>query len=500
MVVAVCGLLFAGYPVALTLGGVSLAFAVLGHITGAMDIGLLDALPQRIFGVMTNTVLLAIPLFIFMGVMLERSRIAEDLLETMGRLFGSLPGGLGISVVLVGVLLAAAKGVVGATVVTIALITLPTMLRHGYDKRLAAGTVAATATLAQILPPATVLVLLGDQLNNSLSGGAARQGHFRAGLRLGQRPVRRRDRTGLTLVRSISSFSSLVAVLRPAAVPPIPPDPAAPHGLALVAQVAKAMVAPVLLILVVLGSILIGLATPTEAAAVGAVGAILLAALRSRARRAGRRATCVAGFLALIALRATILQPLAVVLMLAVAGTLVFAVHQVWRAGYLTPTVTKTTQMTSMIFTILIGATLFSLVFRGLGGDDMVHRALADLPGGAAGAILAVMLAMFLLGFVMDAFEIIFVVVPIVAPPLLTMPGVDPVWLGIMMAVNLQTSYMHPPLGPTLFFLRGVAPPEITTRHIYVGIIPFVLIQLALVVLWFVPGLATGLPRMLYGG
>ena len=207
MVVAVCGLLFAGYPVALTLGGVSLAFALLGHALGAIDLGLLYALPQRIFGVMTNTVLLAIPLFIFMGVMLERSRIAEDLLETMGRLFGSLPGGLGISVVLVGVLLAAAKGVVGATVVTIALITLPTMLRHGYDKRLAAGTVAATATLAQILPPATVLVLLGDQLNNSLSGRAACQGHLRAGVGFGQRPVRRRAGAGAHAGAALSPVS-----------------------------------------------------------------------------------------------------------------------------------------------------------------------------------------------------------------------------------------------------------------------------------------------------
>jgi TRAP-type mannitol/chloroaromatic compound transport system permease large subunit len=186
--------------------------------------------------------------------------------------------------------------------------------------------------------------------------------------------------------------------------------------------------------------------------------------------------------------------------MTALAVGLLLALREVHRAGYLAPTITKTTQTTSMIFTILIGATLFSLVFRGLGGDDMVHRALSNLPGGAAGAILAVMLAMFLLGFVMDAFEIIFVVIPIVAPPLLQMPGVDPVWLGILMAVNLQTSYMHPPLGPTLFFLRGVAPPEITTRHIYVGIIPFVVIQLAmLLLLWFAPGLATALPRMLYG-
>jgi tripartite ATP-independent transporter DctM subunit len=510
LVVAVCGLLMAGYPVALTLGGVSLAFAGLGHLSGAMDMGLIGALPQRIFGVMTNGVLLAIPLFIFMGVMLERSRIAEDLLETMGRLFGSLPGGLGISVVLVGVLLAAAKGVVGATVVTIALITLPTMLRHGYDPRIAAGTVAATATLAQILPPATVLVLLGDQLNNSYQAAQLGKGIF------APESVSVSDLfagaivPGLTLVLLYIAFLVAVAVARPAAVPPMPPDPAAPHGLALVSQVARAMLAPVLLIVIVLGSILIGLATPTEAAAVGAVGAILLAALRGSDAH-WPVTLCIAAFAALMALRAAIdirvghgFAPgavIAVALMAVLAAGLALALRQVWRAGFLAATVTKTAQMTAMIFTILIGATLFSLVFRGLGGDDMVHRALSGLPGGVSGAILAVMAAMFLLGFVMDAFEIIFVVVPIVAPPLLAMPGVDPVWLGVMMAVNLQTSYMHPPLGPTLFFLRGVAPPEITTRHIYVGIIPFVLIQLLLLLLlWFVPGLATALPRMLYGG
>ena len=510
MVVAVCGLLMAGYPVALTLGGVSLAFAGLGHISGAMDIGLIGALPQRIFGVMTNGVLLAIPLFIFMGVMLERSRIAEDLLETMGRLFGALPGGLGISVVLVGVLLAAAKGVVGATVVTIALITLPTMLRHGYDKRLAAGTVAATATLAQILPPATVLVLLGDQLNNSYQAAQLSKGIFAPETVSVSDLFAGAIVPGLTLVLLYILFLVAVAIVSPKSVPPIPPDPSTPHGLALVRQVAKAMLAPVLLIVIVLGSILIGLATPTEAAAVGAVGAILLAALRVDTTHWPVTVT-IAAFAALMALRAAFdirvghgFVPgvmMSVILMLVLALGLVLALRQVWRAGYLEATITKTTQMTSMIFTILIGATLFSLVFRGLGGDDMVHRALANLPGGAAGAILAVMAAMFLLGFVMDAFEIIFVVVPIVAPPLLAMQGVDPVWLGVMMALNLQTSYMHPPLGPTLFFLRGVAPPEITTRHIYVGIIPFVIIQIfALIVLWFAPGLATGLPRMLYGG
>jgi tripartite ATP-independent transporter DctM subunit len=452
MVIVVCALLLVGYPVALTLAGVSLIFAAVGSATGAMNLALLGALPERVFGVMSNDVLLAIPLFIFMGVMLERSRIAEELLETMGRLFGALPGGLGLSVIVVGVLLAAAKGVVGATTVTMGLIVLPTMLRHGYDKALAAGTVAATATLAQIFPPATVLVLLGDQLSNSYQAAQLAEGNF------APKTVSVADLfagatfPGLVLVGFYMLFLVGVAIFLPERSPAIAPDPAAPRGLALARRLIAVLIAPFALILAVLGSILGGIATPTEAASVGAVGAILLAA-----RRAG--------------------------------GT-----------GLLIPVMMRTTQITSMIFLILIGATFFSLVFRGLSGDAMVERALNNLPGGVAGATLAVMAALFLLGFVMDAFEIIFVVVPIVAPVLLAMPGVNPVWLGIMMAVNLQTSYMHPPLGPTLFYLRGVAPPEVTTRHIYLGVIPFVVIQLAmLVALWFLPGLATWLPHRLYG-
>jgi tripartite ATP-independent transporter DctM subunit len=452
MVVAVCALLLVGYPVALTLAGVSLGFAILGAASHVMDLALLGALPARIFGIMSNDVLLAIPLFIFMGVMLERSRIAEDLLETMGRLFGALPGGLGFSVIVVGVLLAAAKGVVGATTVTMGLIVLPTMLRHGYDKALAAGTVAATATLAQIFPPATVLVLLGDQLSNSYQAAQLAQGNF------APQTVSVADLfagaiiPGLVLVLLYLLYLIGIAIFFPKKSPAIAPDPDAPRGFALARRLIAVLIAPIALILAVLGSILGGIATPTEAASVGAVGAILLAALRSGA------------------------------------------------TGLLMPVMVRTTQITSMIFVILIGATLFSLVFRGLGGDAMVERALTNLPGGVAGATLAVMAALFLLGFVMDAFEIIFVAVPIVAPVLLKMPGVDPVWLGIMMAVNLQTSYMHPPLGPTLFYLRGVAPPEVTTRHIYLGIIPYVLIQLAmLVALWFLPALATWLPHKLYG-
>ncbi len=452
MVAAVCVLLPIGYPVALTLGGVSLGFAALGAASGLMNLALLGALPERIYGVMTNEVLLAIPLFIFMGVMLERSRIAEQLLETMARLFGALPGGLGLSVVFVGMLLAAAKGVVGATTVTMGLIVLPTMLRHGYDKALAAGTVAATATLAQIFPPATVLVLLGDQLSNSYQAAQLAQGNF-APLTVSVADLFAAAIVpGFALVLLYMLYLIAIAVLFPKKSPPVAPDPKAPHGAALLGEFFAALVAPMGLIVAVLGSILGGIATPTEAASVGAVGAIVLAAFRSG------------------------------------------------RAGVLVPVVQRTAQITSMIFLILIGATIFSLVFRGLGGDRLVERLLTHLPGGTGGAVLAVMLAVFVLGFVMDAFEIIFVVVPIVAPVLLQMPGVDPVWLGVMLAVNLQTSYMHPPLGATLFYLRGVAPPEVTTRHIYLGIIPYVLIQLAmLVALWFLPELATWLPHRLYG-
>jgi tripartite ATP-independent transporter DctM subunit len=452
MVLAVCAVLLFGYPVALTLAGVSLIFAAIAAAAGIMDLGLLAALPPRIFGIMGNEVLLAIPLFVFMGVMLDHSRIAEELLETLGRLFGALPGGLGIAVILVGTLLAAAKGIVGATTVTMGLIVLPIMLRHGYDKALAAGTVAATATLAQIFPPATVLILLGDQLSNSFRAAQLAQGNF------APQAVSVADlfagaiMPGLVLVFLYILYVIAVAFFFPKKAPAIAPDPTAPHGFALARRLGAVLIAPLALILAVLGYILGGVATPTEAASVGAVGSILLAA-----RKAGA-------------------------------------------VGLLMPVMVRTTQITSMIFLILIGATLFSLVFRGLGGDDLVERALTGLPGGIGGATLAVMIALFVLGFVMDAFEIIFVVVPIVAPILLKMPGVDPIWLGIMMAVNLQTSYIHPPLGPTLFYLRGVAPPEVTTRHIYLGIIPFVVIQLAmLAALWFLPALATWLPHRLYG-
>jgi tripartite ATP-independent transporter DctM subunit len=452
LVVLVCGALMAGYPAALTLGGVSLAFALVADVFGLFPIGLLNALPSRVYGIIANETLMAIPLFIFMGVTLERSRVAEDLLEQLARLLGNWRGGLGIAVLFVGLLLAAAKGVVGATTVTMGLIVLPAMLRHGYDPRLAAGTVAATSTLAQVFPPATVLVLLGDQIANAWQSAQLAKGIF------APQPVTVTDLfagaivPGFLLVGLYLAYLVAVAWLRPQWSPAIPADQnAAERATAL--SLLRALVAPLALIFVVLGSILGGIATPTEAAAVGAVGSLVLA---------------------------------------------------VWRSGFsrelVASVVGRTAQMSSMIFLILIGATMFSLVFRGLSGDELVQRALGQLPGGAAGAVLVVMLAVFLLGFVMDAFEIIVVIVPIVAVPLLAMPGIDPVWLGVLLAVNLQTSYMHPPLGPTVFYLRSVAPPELTTKHIYLGVIPFIAIQLvALVALWFAPGLATALPQALYG-
>jgi TRAP-type mannitol/chloroaromatic compound transport system permease large subunit len=396
------------------------------------------------------------------------------------------------------------------------LVVLPTMLRHGYDPRLAAGTVAAAATLAQIIPPSTVLVVLGDQLNNAYQTAQLASGIF------APRSVSVGDLfagamlPGLLLVGLYLAYLIAVAALFPKSSPALPPRPREAAGAArLPLATMRALVPPLLLIVAVLGSILGGLATPTEAAAVGAVGAILLAALRSGEGRRWPAALAAAALLAVLAIAgltdlragraapppATLWALAAVaVLIAAIAGGLAASLLRLWRAEVLRPVMGATAQITSMIFLILIGATLFSLVFRGLGGDDLVHRALADLPGGATGAVAAVMLAVFLLGFVMDVFEIVFVVVPIVAPALLRMDGVDPVWLGIMIAINLQTSFLHPPLGATLFYLRGVAPPEITTRHIYVGIIPFVLIQLVcLAVLWSAPGLATWLPGKLYG-
>jgi tripartite ATP-independent transporter DctM subunit len=452
MFASVFAVLLLGYPVALSLAGTALAFAWLGILTGSFDAAFLHALPSRLYGIMTNVPLIAVPLFVFMGVMLERSRVAESLLETMALLFGPLRGGIGISVMLVGTLLAASTGIVGATVVTMGLLSLPTMLKRGYDPALASGTICASGTLGQIVPPSIILVLLGDVLSSAYQQSQLTRGIFTpetvsvgdlfAGALI----------PGLMLVLLYLVYLTGRAVLTPAAMPPIPVEERVLHGRALALKALAVLVPPLLLIVAVLGSIMAGLATPTEAASVGAVGAMLLAAAQRR--------------LNLTTLREVI---------------------------------RRTTRVTAMVFLILIGASVFSLVFRGFGGDEAVHELLTSLPGGVVGAMVAVMLVMFLLGFVLDFIEITFVVVPIVGPVLLAM-GLDPVWLGVMIAINLQTSFLTPPFGFSLFYLRGVAPAAVTTGAIYRGVAPFIVIQLmALLVLALWPQLATWLPDSLYG-
>lgn len=446
--VCLCGALLLGFPVAFTLAGVGLIFAGLGWLAGAFDPAFLEAMPNRVFGAMGNETLLAVPLFVFMGLMLERSGVAEDLLETMARAFGRLRGGLAISVMIVGAILAASTGIVGATVVAMGMISLPVMLRHGYDARLATGTICAAGTLGQIIPPSLVLVLLGDQLGNAYQQAQLKAGNYApdtvsvgdlfAGALI----------PGLVLVLLYLIYLAWVAWRHPERAPTMPAraEPLPRR------QVLLALVAPCLLVVLVLGSILGGYATPTEAAAVGAVGATVIALLAGRFDRERFRAV-------------------------------------------LDGTVTTT----AMVYFILIGAALFSLVFRGFGGDDLIHDVLSALPGGKWGAIALVMLAMFLLGFIIDFIEIVFVVVPIVAPGLL-MLGVDPVWLGVLMAMNLQTSFLTPPFGFSLFYLRGVAPPSIPTVAIYRGVVPFIAIQLLMLLILVVwPSLATWLPDQLYG-
>ena len=448
---AVCLALLAGYSVAFSLASVALLFAWIGEWAGVFDAAFLQALPNRIYGIMTNQTLVAVPLFVFMGVVLERSKVAENLLDAMSLLFGPLRGGLGLSVMLVGMLLAASTGIVGATVVTMGLISLPTMLKRRYDPALCAGAICASGTLGQIIPPSIVLVLLGDVLSSAYQQAQLNMGVWSPEtVSVGDLFVGALI-PGLLLVVGYIVYLLLLAWLRPAAMPALPAAERQSFGAGLAWRLFKALLPPLGLMVAVLGSILGGYATPTEAASVGAMGALLLALLQRS--------------LSLEALRAVMRQ---------------------------------TTIITSMVFLILIGASIFSLVFRGFGGDDRVAELLAGLPGGVVGATIAVMLVMFLLGFILDFIEIIFVVVPIVGPILLGM-GLDPVWLGVMMAINLQTSFLTPPFGFALFYLRGVAPPDLPMLAMYRGVLPFIALQLGmlgLLALW--PGLATWLPGLLY--
>jgi tripartite ATP-independent transporter DctM subunit len=420
-------LIFSGYPVAFALGGTALIFAAIGVQAGYLDWHLLFAMPERTFGVMSNYILLAIPFFIFMGTMLEKSRLAEQLLETIGILFGRARGGLALAVVFVGMLLAAATGVVGASVTAMGLISLPVMLRYGYDRRLAAGVITASGTLGQIIPPSVVLIVLADQLGVSV--GALFFGALVPGLML----------TGMYAL-----YIGGVAALRPAAAPALPAEVRRMPAAELARRVLLALLPPLALILVVLGSIFAGVATPTEAGALGALGAVLLAALNRR--------------LTLRAVRASL---------------------------------DATVRLTVMVMFLLIGSTAFALVFRGLDGDLWIEHLLTNLPGGVIGLIVAANLAVFLLGFFIDFFEIAFIIVPLLAPAARLLE-IDPVWFGVMLAMNLQTSFLTPPFGFSIFYLRGVAPPELKTTEIYRGVAPFVAIQLvALALVIAFPALVT---------
>ena len=428
MFLVVLLLIFTGYPVAFSLGGTALIFAFIGVELGYFDWGLLYALPERTFGVMSNFVLLAVPFFIFMGALLEKSRLAEDLLETVGMLFGPVRGGLALAVVLVGALLAAATGIVGASVVAMGIISLPVMLRYGYDRAFASGIIAASGTLGQIIPPSIVLIVLADQLGVSV-------GDLFMGALI----------PGLILAGLYALYALVVALLKPEVAPALPRSVRNIEGVMLLKRVALVMLPPLFLILVVLGSIFAGIATPTEAGALGAVGAMLLAAVNRRLK---------------------------------------------WKV--LLDTMDRTTRLTAMVMFLLIGSTAFSLVFRGFYGDVWIEELLTNLPGGRIGLLVVANLVIFVLGFFIDFFEIAFILIPLLAPAAKLL-GIDLVWFGVMVGMNLQTSFLTPPFGFALFYLRGVAPPEVRTWDIYRGVIPFIGLQLiGLLLIILFPELVVG--------
>lgn len=454
MFTVVCIVLLFGYPVALSLAGTALVFAGIGIATGNFESMLLSAMPSRLFGIINNQTLLAVPLFIFMGSMLERSKIAENLLNAMALLFGRFNGGLGISVTLVGMLLAASTGIVGATVVTMGLLSLPTMLKRGYSPIFSTGIICATGTLGQIIPPSIALILLGDVLSNAYQKAQLSMGIF------SPKTVSVGDLfagaviPGLILVGFYVLYCIATAIFKPELVPRVDSDKILENSKSesKLGLIFSALIPPLLLMVAVLGSILLGYATPTEAAGVGAVGSLILAIWQRQVSKEN-----------------------------------------------LTAVLQNTVKITSMIFLILIGASLFSLVFRGFGGEELIRSLFVDMPGGVVGATIIVMVVIFFLGFILDFIEITFVVVPIVAPILLAM-GLDPIWLGVMIAINLQTSFLTPPFGFALFYLRGVAPASVKTADIYRGVVPFIIMQLLLLLaLAFWPSLATWLPEVVYG-
>jgi tripartite ATP-independent transporter DctM subunit len=444
----ICVVLLAGFPVAFSLAGTALIFSGIGIMTNTFDGSLLGTIPNRLYGDMTNMTLVAVPLFIFMGVLLEKSNLAQDLLGNMADLMGGFKGSLAISVIFVGALIAASTGIVGATVIAMGLISLPIMLQRNYDQSLAAGTICATGTLGQIIPPSIALVILGDVLSASYQQSQLSIGNFSA------RTVSVGDLfmgavvPGLILVIAYAAYVIIRAHISPSLAPA--------QEVKVVKNRKKiiftTLLPPFVLIASVLGSILAGIATPSEAAGVGAFGGLILTLSKSSLTKKN-----------------------------------------------LTEAVETTTEITAMVFMILLGSSIFSLVFRGFGGDDLISSVFASLPGGVFSAVLLVMVIIFLLGFILDFIQITLVVVPIVGPALLSL-GVDPIWLGIMIAINLQTSFLTPPFGFALFYLRGVAPDSLPTEAIYKGVVPFILIQLAvLICLAIFPGLVTTLPNAIYG-
>ena len=443
--VVMCASLLLGFPVAFTLGGVSLVFAGLGSIFGIFDLYLLETIPNRLFGIMTNSTLVAVPLFVFMGVILEKSKIAEKLLESMSEIFGNLKSGLGISVIIVGALLAASTGIVGATVIAMGLISLPAMLKKGYSEEVSTGLIAATGTLGQIIPPSIALVILGDVLATAYQQAQLSMGNFSAkSFSVGDLFVAAVI-PGLLLVTAYSFYFIFNISQKTFNY-----EKSEEKSVSLV-NILKILIPPFLLIFSVLGSIILGVASPTEAAGIGAMGSILIAVLNRK---------------------------------------LSFSV--------LADAVKQTAFISSMVFMILIGASIFSLVFRGFGGEELITNLFDAVPGGLFGSMLIVMILVFLLGFILDFIEISFVVVPIVGPILIAM-GADPLWLGIMLAINLQTSFLTPPFGFALFYLRGVTPEKIKTETIYKGVIPFIMIQiLILCLVAYFPFLATYLPSAIY--
>ncbi|THH38207.1 TRAP transporter large permease subunit [Aliishimia ponticola] len=500
--------ILSGFPVAFSIAGVAVLFAYFGWMVGVMDISLLGAFGQRVFGLISNQVLIAIPLFVLMGALLEKSRIAEELLDTMGRAFGQLRGGLGISVILVGALLAASTGIVGATVVAMGMIALPTMLRAGYDPRVSAGIVCTAGTLGQIIPPSTLLIILADVMSNAYQQAQYEQGKFAVeALSVGQFFAAALV-PGLVLVSLYLAYVLVRGGLRPQDMPPA--DAGIPKPTR--TEILSAIVPPVLLIFAVLGSILGGLATPTEAAAVGAIGALLLSAAR-----AGRNRTLIltgAAALIVLAIAAGIfpvrlqrsdLGPGSYIaggayILLAVIGLagILAALRNVVAERMIHDAATSTMTMTAMIFATILAAGMFSLVFIGLGGEERVAHWLANLPGGATGALLVTMLIVFIMGFFLDFVEISVIVLPLVTPTLILL-GHDPIWLGIILAINLQTSFLTPPFGFSLFYLRGAAPEEVTTAHIYRGVLPFIALQaVGVALVWFWPALATWLPKAMF--